>query len=143
MTENQKNPQEYGYVGDEQITMTAQQFAEMKNALDFFLEKETKLYYPELYKYINKNTGEEIKKVTEKNADVAMKVVNVEGTLQATPKIFRTREGVDLLKLKLVTEQIHISMINTGVAKHKSYFEGLNKPQTEAPLGDTSESTEE
>ena len=140
MNQNQKNPNEYGYMGDEVITMTAQEFAEMKGAIDFFLEKETKFDFPELYKYVNRDTGELIKTVTEKNKDVAVKVVDVEGTLNAKPRVYRTQEGINLLKVKLLTEKIHMNMVESGVAKHKSFFE---KQNLDAPLGETIEGTEE
>lgn len=129
--ENQKLPSEYGYVGDENLNITAEEFGRQKGMIEYFLTQETKFYYPEKYKYINKVTGETIKTVTEKNKDVAVKVVDIESTLNSTPIIFRTQEGINLLRMKYSMEKIHVSAIDSGIAKHKSYFEKLEENEVE------------
>lgn len=135
MTENQKNPNEFGYSSTDTIPTPAEQFVAVRNALDFYLEKETKVFYPEKYKYINKDTGAVIKKVTEKNADVVLKVVDIEATLNSTPVIYRSKEGLDILRLKLKSEQLHLSMIDNGTAKHVSYYEELQRATIGVPEG--------
>lgn len=121
--EQEKNPQEYGYVGDELITMTAEDFISLRQALNASLSKETSLTYPEKYKYINRENGEAIKNVTDKNKAVALKIVDVSATLNSLPLVSRTPEGIRLLEMELVMGRIHIDMVESGVAKHKSFFE--------------------
>lgn len=136
MKQNEKNPAEYGYVGNEVITMEASKFMRMQGMIAFALEKETKEYFPEKYKYVNKETGAVVKTVTEKNKHLAVKILDVEATLASTPVIFRTREGVEMLKVRLLTEGVHVDMIDKGIAKHKSFFENF---VDESPNIDTQE----
>jgi len=142
MKQNEKNPAEYGYVGNEEITMDASKFMRIGSAIDFALSKETKEYFPEKYKYVNRDTGATIKTVTEKNKHLAVKILDVDSTLASTPTIFRTREGIEILKVKILSEGIHIDMIDKGVAKHKSFFESMVKGVSEVdenPNVDTQE----
>lgn len=127
MKQNEKNPVEYGYVGNEEVTMIASQFMRMKTLIDFALDKETREYYPEKYKYVNRETGATIKTVTEKNKHLAVKILDIDATLGSTPVIFRTKEGIEMLKVRLISESVHIDMIDKGVAKHKSYFENASQ----------------
>lgn len=123
MEQNEKNPNEYGYVGNETVEMEAGKFMGMKGLVDFALAKETKKYFPEKYKYVNKDTGATIKTVTEKNKHLAVKIVDVEATLNSAPVIFRTEEGIEMLRVRMMAEGVHVDMIDKGVAKHKSFFE--------------------
>lgn len=123
MEQNEKNPNEYGYVGNETVEMEAGKFMGMKGLVDFALAKETKEYFPEKYKYVNKDTGATIKTVTEKNKHLAVKIMDVEATLNSAPVVFRTREGIEMLRVRMMAEGVHVDMIDKGVAKHKSFFQ--------------------
>lgn len=129
-----KNYTDYGYVGDEQIKMDAVSFMKLRGVVSAFLDKETNVFFPEKYKYVNSQTGETIKKLTEKNKHLAQKIVDVEATMSGQPSISRTAVGQELLDIQLLMNKIHMDMIDEGVAKHKSVFE--------KPLGETEEGTE-
>ncbi len=132
--EVQKNPALYGYVGDELITITAMDYVRLRGAIEAFLGKETTVSYPEKYRYVNKETGEPIKVLTEKNKPLARKIVDFEATMGSNPAISRTEEGLELLEIKFMMEGIHIKNIEEGIAKHKSFFDELNAKQNEAPM---------
>ena len=114
------NPSEYDYLGDEQITINAGLYKELRSTVRYFLQKNTKPYFPQKYKYINTETGKEIKKLTDKNRGTARLVVDIEGTKNSKPTIYRTEEGQSLLYLDEYMESIHFKNIEEGIAKHIS-----------------------
>ena len=114
------NPSEYDYLGDEQITINAGLYKELRSTVRYFLQKNTKPYFPQKYKYINTETGKEIKKLTDKNRGNARLVVDIEGTKNSKPTIYRTEEGQSLLYLDEYMESIHFKNVEDGVAKHIS-----------------------
>lgn len=119
MLENKtKNPEEYGYTGGERFEILAEEFMDVKGAIDAFLAKETNTVYPEKYKYIHKDTKETIKTVNEKNKNVAIKVVDVESTLQSQPVVQRTDIGLRVLQIRMMLDGIHMRNVDSGVAKH-------------------------
>lgn len=137
MDVNQINPDEFVYSQETKVEISAELFQRLREVLNYALTKETQNLYADNYKYVDKNSGAEIKKITEKNKDNAVKIVDVDKVL--SPKealVYRTREGVEVLRLKLMTEEVHMSNIQSGLSKHKSYYENL-------ALGDTKEGTEE
>lgn len=114
------NPSEYDYLGDESITINAGLFKELRSTVRYFLQKNTKAYFPQKYKYINTETGKEIKKLTDKNRDKARLIVDIEATKNSKPTIYRTEEGQSLLYLDEYMESIHFKNVEDGVAKHIS-----------------------
>jgi len=114
------NPSEYDYLGDEQITINAGLYKELRSTVRYFLQKNTKPYFPQKYKYIHTETGKDIKKLTDKNRDKARLVVDIEGTKNSKPTIYRTEEGQSLLYLDEYMESIHFKNIEEGIAKHIS-----------------------
>lgn len=140
MSEVQKNPLEYGYAGNEEVVMSAELFQRLRTVLDYFLGQETQELYADNYKLLDTVTGKEV----DKASPTTVKIVDIQKTLsQKEPRVYRTKEGVEILRLKLMTEGVHAKMIETGVAKHKSFFEALGAPSSEVPLGETNEGTEE
>ena len=143
------NYSEYGYLGTEQVVMDAMSFAKLRGVVDAFLEKETNAVFPQKYMYVNEKTGDVIKTLNEKNKPFAKKIVDVEATMNSEPVVQRTREGVELLSIHLMMNEIHKNMVDSGVAKHKSVFEKMSQErnvfeenQKDEPLGETKEGAE-
>lgn len=133
MNEQILDPNAYGYEQSTMIPVPAEVFQGMRNALDYLLKKESDERYPDLYKYVDKVSGAEVKRVTEKNKDNVIKIVDVERTLaQREPVVNRTIEGIETLRLKLKLEGVHMDMIKTGIAKTQEQFDALSK-QAESP----------
>lgn len=128
MNEQNLNPSMYGYELNTTIPVPAEVFQGMRNALDYLLGKESDERFPDLYKYVNKDTGAEVKKVTEKNKDSVIKVVDIERTLSPRESVVhRTPQGVETLRLKVKLEEVHMKMIELGVAKTQEQFDALSK----------------
>lgn len=133
MNEQNFNPDMYGYEKTAMIPVPAEVFQGLRTALNYLLKKESEERYPDLYKYVDKVTGAEVKRVTEKNKDSVVKVVDVERTLTPRePVISRTVEGIETLRLKLKLEEVHMSMIENGIAKTQEQFEAENKTADES-----------
>lgn len=115
----QKNPSEYGYRPDQKIEIQGQVLENIFSFMEQVLEMETKVYYPEKYMYVDKETSKEIKKVTAKNKDKAIKVVDPKGTLTAKPTIYRTQTGIAMLRFKNYMAELHYKNVEDGVAIHK------------------------
>lgn len=130
--EELKNPAEYGYLGDEVILVPVKEYYKLKELVDETLMEETKPMYGEKYQYVDVNTGAKVGKLIEKNKPTSKKIVNIDGTMQAEPVIFRTPKGMKMLELKLVMNKIHLDMIEAGVAKHIPTLEAERKAAEEA-----------
>lgn len=130
--ENQnKNPQEYGYKGDEEITINGFQFRETLKIVNELLLNEIKEYYPEPRKWINKD-GKDASKKEIKNGE-ATEVLDIEAIFQHTePNVMYTSKGIKLLRIKFLLEEIHYNNIEKGVSKHITELrEEFEKPKFE------------
>lgn len=112
------NYEEYGYLGNEMISISAQNYFKLKEIVDQELSKNTTHSFPEKYMFVDKVTGKVVKKVTDANRDSVQKIVDVDNTMKATPSISRTPLGMQLLEIKFEMNQIHKNMVDSGVAKH-------------------------
>lgn len=139
------NPSEFGYLGNEEIVITANELVTLIQATEFFLDKETEKKIPFKFKHVNRETGAEISKVTEKNKHLALKIVDIQKTLDSDKVLSLTPDGVELLKVKMMLEGIHVANIDKGVAKHWTEIKELTNPSVpaiEAPTEAQEEVTE-
>lgn len=113
------NPADYGYLGNEPMSeIKSRDFQELFMFVERLLEDETKVLFPEKYMYVDKETSKKVK-ATKNNKDKIVKVVDPEGTLSASPTVYRTEKGIGLLKLKNFLAEIHYKNVESGVAVHK------------------------
>lgn len=119
MSEKKINPGEYGYTGNEEITITGANFQELFLFIEEMLENETKSMYPEKYMFVDVETSKPIAKVTKKNEHKAKKVVDPKKTMASEPVIYRTQKGMNLLRIKNFFAELHYKNIQSGVAKHR------------------------
>lgn len=122
-----KHPGEYNYLGNEKIEITVQEFQAIARVVDFVLDQETDRKYVDKYHYVNRETSEVIKKITEKNKHLAEKVFDLQKTQNSEPVISRTPLGMEALSMKFLIQGIHMRNIDNGVAKHMSELETLIK----------------
>jgi hypothetical protein len=135
MSESVKNPAEYGYLGDEIISVPVKEYWKLKELVDATLMEETKQYFEEKYMWVSPD-GQKVEKLTEKNKPTSKRIVNVEGTLNSDAKILRTPKGLDMLALKLSLNQVHLNMIEAGVAKHIPTLQAeMEAQKNDAPDG--------
>lgn len=138
MSQKKQNPSEFGYIGNEKIEITSTEFTSIVQMVDYFLNKETEKKIPYKFKHINAETGLEIGKITDKNRHQALKIVDIDKTLNSQEVVSLSKDGLELLKLKMQLESIHLENIESGVAKHSDVLRAFFEKST-APVEQTSE----
>lgn len=125
-----KNPADYGYKGDEEVVITGFQFREMIANTQQMLVEEMREYFPEHTKMVNKDYQEASEE--EIAANEAFEVMDLERILQdQEPKIFYTRAGRRLLRLRFMLEQIHAENVEKGISPS---IEELKKQAVESQI---------
>ena len=121
----QKNPYQFTYSGDETITMNGAQFKALLDATRQALNHSVTESYPYKFRYIDKD-GKQVNKPTSRQIDSgeARKILDVEKTLNSEPHLSYSPAGRDLLFAVTLLEDVHISMVDSGVAKS---YEDLQK----------------
>ena len=66
------------------------------------------------FKYVNAKTGKEIKKVTDKNRDVAQRVFDVDATMSATPDEYVSPTGQRIMQMLSILNDWHIKNVDKG-----------------------------
>ena len=125
----QKNPRDYVYTEENEIKMNGRLFVAVTTAIADALQKETKIYYPEKYDWINKKTQKVVKKPKKEDIEKGdvYKVPAIERILQGEPVIQRTQLGQFLLDVTLQLEQQHLKNIEEGNVTHKDVIEERSK----------------
>lgn len=122
-SQEKKNYDEYGYVGGTMVQMKAEEYWELKSLVEAMLPQETKVFFPEKYSYVHRDTGEPIKTLNDKNRHLALKIVDAEATMDSKPTIQRTPMGMELLKMNLTLKRIHFNNVENGVAVHIATYQ--------------------
>lgn len=137
MQAEEKNPLEYGYLGEERVEITAKEFMQLKNAVEQGINATLESYLPEVLRYVNRETSEIVLEPSQE--DVASgKVVTVtdrEATFNpANVKYqYNTKLSPDMIKGQQLIMEIHERNVETGVAKSIKELEVLsaaNNPET-------------
>lgn len=131
-TEEVKNPQEYGYVGDEKIEITAREFLTLSKAVSDGILATLQVHMPEVTKHINVETSEEVLnpsfadlssgkviKVTDRQATFSENnIVNIYDVTKLTRDMTMAQE---------ITAHIHDRNVHNGVAKYRTELEALKE----------------
>lgn len=132
MAEKQKNYNEYGYRGDEDLSIKGYVFRDLVQTVEKLLRKEIVEYFPEPIKLVNKEYQEATKKQIKDGE--AFKVLDLEGLLQNNePEVFYTPLGKSLARLKFTLEAMHAENVDNEKATHisvlKKEYEESKKPK--------------
>lgn len=137
MQAEEKNPLEYGYLGEERVEITAKEFMQLKNAVEQGINATLESYLPEVLRYVNRETSEIVLEPSQE--DVASgKVVTVtdrEATFNPVnvKYHYNTKLSPDMIKGQQLIMEIHERNVETGVAKSIKELEVLsaaNNPET-------------
>lgn len=131
MTEEVKNPMNYGYFGDEQITITAREFMMMKAAIEHGINATHESYMPEVLKYINTEDSSIVESPSEEDL-ISGKVVTVtdrEATFNPRNVKFKysTKLTPDMVAAQELILEIHTRNVEMGNAKSKEELEEASK----------------
>lgn len=131
MTEEVKNPMNYGYFGDEQITITAREFMMMKAAVEHGINATSESYMPEVLKYVNTEDSSIVESPSDEDL-MSGKVVPVtdrEATFNPKNVKFKysTKLTPDMVAAQELILEIHTRNVEMGNAKSKEELEEASK----------------
>jgi len=127
-----KNPQEYSYRGDEQITMSAAVFMMLYRANDSALKEAMTANYPTITEWVSKATRITVDTElsdTEKASGQYQEVMSVAKTYAQSNVQESTAEWAfpEVIQVKDALIQIHQAMVESGVAIHMSELQAEAK----------------
>lgn len=127
-----KNPQEYSYRGDEQITMSAAVFMMLYRANDSALKEAMTANYPTITEWVSTATRITVDTElsdTEKASGQYQEVMSVAKTYAQSNVQESTAEWAfpEVIQVKDALIQIHQAMVESGVAIHMSELQAEAK----------------
>lgn len=128
MQEENKNPQDYGYKGDEIIEISAREFMVFKTAIEDGINATSSAYMPEVKKYINTETAEEVYNPSAEDVQSGKVVQVMDRSATFAPHNTIVTFNPEKLTREMTLAQefvfeIHNRNVDKGVAKHRSEFE--------------------
>lgn len=128
---------DYGYVGNEVIEISVDEYYLLKIVVEQFLQTTMTGEYPKKYDFINTKNGKEVKNPQEKDLETGLvkkvfsknKTFHPENLLESFDATKLTKELIDA---QIVLTDIHLRNVEKGVAKTKEQLEEFrNKLKTE------------
>jgi hypothetical protein len=130
MTEEIKNPMNYGYFGDEQIVITAREFMSLKAAVEHGINATSESYMPEVLKYVNTEDSSLVDSPSKEDL-ISGKVVPVtdrEATFNPSNVKFKysTKLTPDMVDAQQLIMEIHTRNVESGNAKSREELEAAS-----------------
>ena len=131
MTEEVKNPMNYGYIGNEEIVISAREFMMMKAAVEHGINATSESYMPEVLKYVNTEDSSIVESPSDEDL-ISGKVVPVtdrEATFNPRNVKFKysTKLTPDMVAAQELILEIHTRNVDMGNAKSKEELEEASK----------------
>ena len=131
MTEEAKNPMNYGYIGNEEIVISAREFMMMKAAVEHGINATSESYMPEVLKYVNTEDSSIVESPSDEDL-MSGKVVPVtdrEATFNPRNVKFKysTKLTPDMVAAQELILEIHTRNVDMGNAKSKEELEEASK----------------
>lgn len=135
MTEEVKNPMNYGYIGNEEIVISAREFMMMKAAVEHGINATSESYMPEVLKYVNTEDSSIVESPSDEDL-MSGKVVPVtdrEATFNPRNVKFKysTKLTPDMVAAQELILEIHTRNVEMGNAKSKEELEEASKANAE------------
>jgi hypothetical protein len=135
MTEEVKNPMNYGYIGNEEIVISAREFMMMKAAVEHGINATSESYMPEVLKYVNTEDSSIVESPSDEDL-MSGKVVPVtdrEATFNPRNVKFKysTKLTPDMVAAQELILEIHTRNVDMGNAKSKEELEEASKANVE------------
>lgn len=133
MSEEVKNPMNYGYFGDEQITISAREFMLFKAAVEHGINATSESYMPEVLRYVNTEDSSIVESPSDEDL-ASGKVVTVtdrEATFNPRNVRFQysTKLTPDMVEAQELIMAIHTRSVEAGIAKTKEELEAASKKE--------------
>lgn len=124
------NPGNFGYLGNEEVTISAREFMALKVAVEHGINATAESYMPEVIKYISTESLAEVKNPTELDIanGVVMPVTDREATFNPRNVKFKysSKLTIDMVDAQQLIMEIHSRNIESGIAKSVEELEKAN-----------------
>jgi hypothetical protein len=131
MSTEQKNPMNFGYLGDEQITISAKEFMALKVAVEHGINATAESYMPEVLRYLSTADGSHVENPSAEDIKlgVVVPVTDREATFNANNVKFKysSKLTVDMVDAQQLIMEIHTRNVENGVAKSREELEKANE----------------
>jgi hypothetical protein len=125
------NPMDYGYSGNEEVTITAAEFMLLKRAVEHGINATLETFLPEVTKYVNIETSELVDEFTEEDLTSGKVVLVTDREATFSPKNvkyqYNTKLTPDMIQSQELIMNIHERNIEKGVAKTVQELESLKE----------------
>jgi len=125
------NPMDYGYSGNEEVTITAAEFMLLKRAVEHGINATLETFLPEVTKYVNIETSELVDEFTEEDLTSGKVVLVTDREATFSPKNvkyqYNTKLTPDMIQSQELIMNIHERNIEKGVAKTVQELEALKE----------------
>jgi hypothetical protein len=131
MQEEVKNPMNFGYLGDEQITISAKEFMALKVAVEHGINATAESYMPEVLRYLSTSDGSQVENPSAEDIrlGVVIPVTDREATFNASNVKFKysSKLTVDMVDAQQLIMEIHTRNVENGIAKSREELEKANE----------------
>lgn len=132
MKENLKNPFDYGYLGEEEITITAREFNLIRTALEQGIAATQKINYVEVIVYRDTTTGKEVKNPSQEDIQTGKVKLSMDKAETFNQQNTQVTYDAMLLRPEMLYASemildIHIRNVESGIAKTREELEKANE----------------
>jgi hypothetical protein len=135
MSTDTKNPMNYGYAGDEQITLTAVEFMTLKSAVEHGINATVETYLPEVVRFVNKETSDIVENPSKEDIanGVVVLVTDKDATFNSSNvKVhYNSKLTHDMVRGQQLILEIHERHVESGVAKSSEELQAISDKMKE------------
>ena len=118
MTEKTKNPNNFVYEQGVNVEIPGEFFSYLMRYVGGIIDENSKSYYTDRFKFVNTESGKEVKKPKQEDIDSGkvVKVTDIESTLSSEPKFYRNRTALEGIHILNIMNGYHMVNIEEGKA---------------------------
>lgn len=120
---------EYVFNQGTKVEIPTELLSEIRHVLGNVIEENSEPYFNDKFKYINTKTSKEVKtfKEDDLSSGKIKKVIDIEGTLNSTAKVYRKPLALRTINLQLSLDELIIPYIEKGDAVHYTDLEKVKE----------------
>lgn len=118
MAENTKNPNNFVYEQGVNVEIPGEFFSYLMRYVGGVIDENSKSYYTDRFKFVNTESGKEVKKPKQEDIDSGkvVKVTDIESTLGSEAKFYRNRTALEGIHILNIMNGYHMVNIEEGKA---------------------------
>lgn len=118
MAENIKNPNNFVYEQGVNVEIPGEFFSYLMRYVGGVIDENSKSYYTDRFKFVNRESGKEVKKPKQEDIDSGkvVKVTDIESTLGSEAKFYRNGTALEGIHILNIMNGYHMVNIEEGKA---------------------------